>query len=40
MTIRKLGLYWAVYSGEQAVFTSDFFPQWAADLGAVWLEAF
>lgn len=28
MSIRKLGQYWAVYSGEQAIFTSAAFPYW------------
>lgn len=29
MSIRKIDQYWAIFSGEQAIFTSPNFPHWA-----------
>lgn len=29
MSIRKLGQYWAIFVGEQAITTSIDFPRWA-----------
>lgn len=31
MSIRRLGPYWAVFVGEQALFTSVDFPRWAIE---------